>query len=68
MTTDRNELFTLAQLGTEQPAVAKAEVLKVIRAARKEFAAQGWGSDDDAAVDAFIRILRKRVCLTLTTT
>lgn len=35
--------------------------LKLIREARKEFAGQHWGHDDDAAVDAFVKILKKHL-------
>ena len=39
----------------------RAELLKVVREARKEFAAEMWGHDDDTAVDAFIEILKRHI-------
>jgi len=41
--------------------MTKEDVKNLIKAARKEFADQMWGHDDDTAVDAFIKILKKHV-------
>lgn len=41
--------------------MTKDQVLKAIKDARKDFAGQHWGQDDETAVLAFIKILDTHV-------
>jgi hypothetical protein len=41
--------------------MTQAEVLKLVKDARKDFGKEMWGHDDDTAVDAFIKILKRNL-------